>query len=180
MMPIQTARLTIRLLREADIESVHHLHSVPETDTFNTLGIPDSIQTSATIVAEWLAAGAINPRISYVCCIELKDTDQFIGLIALHLAAPKFSRAEVWYKIHVSYWNQGYATEALTGILDFGFNQLKIHRIEAGCAVENIASAKVLEKAGMIKEGMKRRNLPIRGEWVDSFSYAVLEETYIR
>ena len=66
----------------------------------------------------------------------------------------------------------------MTRLLDFGFNDLKLHRIEAGCAVENIASIKTLEKAGFTKEGMKRKKLPIRGEWKDNFFYGILEEDY--
>lgn len=64
--------------------------------------------------------------------------------------------------------------------MDFGFNDLKLHRIEAGCAVENIASSKVLEKVGMTKEGMKRKKLPIRGEWKDNYLYAILEEDFLK
>lgn len=76
------------------------------------------------------------------------------------------------------YWRQGLTTEALTQILYFGFTGLELHRIEAGCAVENIASIKVLKKAGMIKDGSKRKVLPIRGNWVDNYIYAILETDF--
>ncbi len=71
----------------------------------------------------------------------------------------------------------GYTTEALDRILKFAFEELNLHRIEAGCAIENLASARVLEKAGFKLEGTKRKNLPIRGEWKDSFSFAILEKS---
>jgi len=51
----------------------------------------------------------------------------------------------------------------LPKLVNFGFNESKLHRIEAGCAVENVASIKVPGKVGMTKEGMKRKKLPIRG-----------------
>ena len=60
-------------------------------------------------------------------------------------------------------------------MLQFGFFELQLHRIEAGCAVENVASIKVLEHVGMIREGRKRQILPIRGEWIDNYFYAMLE-----
>ena len=50
--------------------------------------------------------------------------------------------------------------------------------MEAGCAVENIASSKVLEKVGMTREGMKRKKLPIRGQWKDNYFYGILEEDF--
>lgn len=92
----------------------------------------------------------------------------------------RFRCAEVWFKIHFNEWRNGYATEALSRVLDFGFAELKLHRIEAGCAVENIASVKVLENAGMTREGMKRKVLPIRNEWVDAYSYGILREEFIK
>jgi len=175
---LQTQRLHIRELEPTDLESIHTLHSLPETDEFNTLGIPENIQVTEQILNNWLSAKEQEPRNSYVFAIELNDTHPFIGLIAINLGRPKFRRAEVWFKIHKDHWNNGYTTEALLKILAFGFNHLHLHRIEAGCAVENIASARVIEKAGMIREGMCRKDLPIRDTWKDSYSYAILEEEF--
>jgi RimJ/RimL family protein N-acetyltransferase len=179
-MTFQTSRLTIRELSVKDIDSIHELHSLPEVDEFNTSGIPDSIQATEKLVSEWLAAQNQFPRTSYIFCIDHTDSKQFIGLIALILGKPNYRTAETWYKIHSDHWKKGYTTEALAKLLSFGFDDLKLHRIEAGCAVENIASIKVLEKAGMTKEGMKRKKLPIRGEWKDNYFYAILEEDYFK
>jgi RimJ/RimL family protein N-acetyltransferase len=59
--------------------------------------------------------------------------------------------------------------------MNFGFKTLKLHRIEAGCAVDNIGSIKVLEKAGMTKEGRRREILPLKSGWSDNFEYAIVE-----
>lgn len=175
---LQTKRLNIRELNLTDIHNVHQLHSLPETDEFNTLGIPETIQVTEKIVLEWLNAQNQQPRNLYVFGIDLKDGDKFIGLIAINLGKENYRTAEVWFKIHKDFWRNGYTTEALTKLLDFGFNQLHLHRIEAGCAVENIASGKVLEKVGMIREGMKRKKLPIRGEWKDNYFYGILDDDF--
>jgi ribosomal-protein-alanine N-acetyltransferase len=55
---------------------------------------------------------------------------------------------------------------------------LKLHRIEAGCAVGNFASIRVLEKVGMTNEGRKREILPIRGKWIDNYFYSILENEF--
>lgn len=175
---LKTTRLNIRELTFADIHNIHKLHALPETDEFNTLGIPDTIQTTEKILKEWIALQKQVPRNSYVFSIEKNDDNYFIGLIAINLGKENYRNAEVWFKISKDFWQNGYATEALTKLLNFGFRTLKLHRIEAGCAVENIASSKVLEKAGMTREGMKRKNLPIRGEWKDNYFYAILEEDF--
>jgi RimJ/RimL family protein N-acetyltransferase len=175
---LYTTRLYIRELELSDTESIHHLHSLPETDKFNTLGIPETIQTTEALLQKWIKERKQLPRSSYIFCIEIVDTKQFIGLIALNLGDEKFKMGEVWYKLDVKFWRKGYTTEALTRLLDFAFNTLQLHRIEAGCAVEHIASIRVLEKVGMIREGRKRKKLPIRGEWLDNYFYAILEEDF--
>ena len=177
-MELHTKRLAMHELSMSDLADIHHLHSQVETDRYNTLGIPESIQTTERLLTEWMNQQTATPRLSYIFPIRAKETNEFIGLIALTIGKPNFNLAEVWYKIHPAYWRQGYATEALTGMLTYGFVTLKLHRIEAGCAVDNLASGRVLEKAGMIKEGSKRKILPIRGEWVDSYFYSILETEF--
>jgi [ribosomal protein S5]-alanine N-acetyltransferase len=174
-MELQTERLAIKELSLTDLEDIHQLHSLPETDEFNTLGIPASIQTTESLLAEWIGHQNVIPRTSYTFCIKPIGKNTLIGLIALNLGKPQFKIAEVWYKTHPAFWRQGYTTEALKKIIEFGFFNLGLHRIEAGCAVENMASIKTLEKAGMIREGSKRKVLPIRGKWVDNYFYSILE-----
>lgn len=167
-MELKTERLKIIDLSFLDLENIHQLHSLAETDKYNTLGIPETIQTTETILKEWLDLQKVIPRKYYIFCIKLTDTNQFIGLIALTLGKINFKNAEIWYKIFPGYWRQGFATEALTQLLKFSFADLGLHRIEAGCAVENIASIKVLEKVGMTREG----------KWTDNFFYAILDTDF--
>lgn len=101
-----------------------------------------------------------------------------IGLIGLHNPLDQFKNAELWFKLHPMYWGKGYITEAASALLNFGFNNLFLHRIEAGVATENIASIKVLEKIGMQREGLHRKILLIRGEWKVNFHYAILEDDF--
>jgi len=60
-------------------------------------------------------------------------------------------------------------------VIKYGFDILQLHRIEAGCAVENIGSIKVLEKVGMTREGRGRKVLPLKSVWSDNFEYSILE-----
>ena len=175
---LKTNRLNIRELTFNDLTHVHELHSLPETDEYNTLGIPETIQTIENLLNEWIIQQRQEPRKSYIFCIDKRDDNTFVGLIAINLGKVNYKSAEVWFKIHKNHWRKGYTTEALASLLAFGFNNLKLHRIEAGCAVENIASGKTLEKAGFTREGLKRKKLPIRGEWKDNYFYGILEEDF--
>lgn len=173
-----THRLILKPVALQDLLAVHELHSLPETDRFNTLGIPENTDHTKSIIEDWIRASEAEPSPAYTYTISLKDSNTFIGLIALKCGNPKFRTAEVWYKLHVDHWRKGYATEALTSIINFGFHQLQLHRIEAGCAVANAGSIRVLEKAGMLKEGRKKKVLPLKSGWSDNFEYALLAEDW--
>ena len=172
---LQTKRLKLRLVELADLIQIHNLHLLSETDEYNTLGIPENLAETKTILETWVFDNQEKEVKNYTFAMELAINNQFIGLIALKLGNQKFRTGEVWYKLHVNHWQQGFGTEALNKMLDFGFVDLKLHRVEAGCAVDNIGSIKVLEKAGMIREGRKRQVLPLKTGWSDNFIYAITE-----
>jgi RimJ/RimL family protein N-acetyltransferase len=178
-MLLKTKRLLLKEIVLHDLEDIHALHSLPETDEFNTLGIPDSVEVTQQIMSEWILLAGQTPREKYVFRIEKEDDHAFVGLFGLNIGKEKFKNAEIWYKLHPKHWQQGYATEVVLRILDLCFNDLKLHRIEAGCATQNIGSIKVLEKSGFRREGQKRKILPIRGQWVDNYFYAILEEDFL-
>lgn len=160
------------------MDAIHKMNSLPEVDQYNTLGLPENIGVTEKLLNDWLLEQQAYSRLHYVFGITDKVSNVFIGMIGLRLGKPKYRNAEVWYKFFPDHWGRGYATEALKELLRFGFNDLNLHRIEAGCAVENTGSIKVLEKAGMVREGRTRKLLPIRGEWADNYGYAILEEDF--
>ncbi|OUJ71053.1 GNAT family N-acetyltransferase [Hymenobacter crusticola] len=110
-----------------------------------------------------------------ILAVERASSPEFVGLIALNLGKVNFKNAEGWHKFLPSYWGQGLTTEALNALLNYGFDYLQLHRIEAGCAVENVGSTRVLKKVGMILEGRKRRGSPVRGTWVNNYLFAILD-----
>jgi len=175
MMNLSTERLNLRPVTETDIEKIHELNSLEETQRFNTSGISETIHETRCLCEKWIDETATGNNRHYTFVVELKDQHQLIGLIAINSGKEKYRNAEVWFKLHVDYWNKGYATEALKKIIEFGFTYLNLHRIEAGCATENSGSIKVLEKAGMLREAHTRQLLPLPSGWSDNYGYAILE-----
>lgn len=172
---LKSERINLRLITLSDLKSIHNLHSLPEIDEFNALGIPKNSAETKTIIEPWIAQNKKDKIINYTFAIEHNEHKAFIGLLGLKLWSKKHRRGEIWYKIHPDYWRNRYATEAVNLILDYGFKSLHLHRIQAGCAVDNLGSIKVLEKVGMIKEGRGRQLLPLKKGWSDNFEYAILE-----
>jgi ribosomal-protein-alanine N-acetyltransferase len=169
---LSTKRLLLAPLSRKEIDFVHLLHSNPEVDFYNTLGIPASIKDTEVIIDNMVSENEKEETRKFT--FSIKWNDQNIGLIALNLGNKKYEIGEIWYKLLPEYWGQGFATEALKEVIDLGFHKLKLHRIEAGCASENIGSIKVLEKAGMIREGHKRQHLPLKSGWADCYGYGML------
>jgi ribosomal-protein-alanine N-acetyltransferase len=171
---LKTERLILRPVTLLDLDYIHELHSLKETDEFNTLGIPAAIEETKLILEKWISENnkVLTNRFSFA--VELNTGNQIIGLIGINLGKIKYKNAEVWFKFHKNYWSKGYATESLKQLLNFGFNELNLHRIEAGCAVENIGSIRVLEKTGMKREAHTRKLLPLKSGWSDHYGYAIL------
>lgn len=170
--------MIVRDLTYDDLDFIHVIHSNLEVQKYATLGIPESIDESKDYLRKYLEQQNRIPRKEYGFCVSLVNHEP-IGLVGLSNGLSKFKSAELWFKMHPKYWGKGYITEAALLVLKFGFERLLFHRIEAGVATENIASIRVLEKIGMQKEGLRRKILPIRGEWKDNFHYAVLEDDFI-
>ncbi len=167
--------ICLKPLRENDLALVHTLHSYTEVDRYNTLGVPQSMYDTQIIFSSWMKAIEENARKMFL----LEDLDgDFVGLIGITLGRPNYRNAEIWYKLIPEQWGKGYATTAVKKVLEICFEELKLHRVEAGCATGNTASMRVLEKNGFSREGLRKELLPIRGEWIDGYSYALLEKEW--
>jgi len=86
--------------------------------------------------------------------------------------------AHIGYWIDRAYANRGYTTQAVQLLTDFGFNALKLHRLEINIRPENLPSIRVAEKAGYLFEGVRPRYLHIDGNWRDHVCY-VKENTQV-
>ena len=173
-MILTTERLNIKPVSENDVENIFKLQSLEETAKFNTSRIPKNKEETNLNVKNWILENNQEKIKKYTFKVELTEQNQFIGLIGINIGKEHYKNAEVWFQYDFKYWNKGYATESLRKILDFGFEYLKLHRIEAGCAVENFGSIGVLEKVGMIREAHTRKLLPLKSGWSDNYGYAIL------
>ncbi|MBL0046670.1 MAG: GNAT family N-acetyltransferase [Bacteroidetes bacterium] len=171
---LKTKRLNIKPISENYIENVYHLQCLEETAKYNTSSIPNSINDTKITVEKWISENNKEKVTQFTFAVELIGENKFIGLIGVRLGKEHYKNAEVWFQYDYCFWNKGYATECLRKIIEFGFEQLKLHRIEAGCAFENIGSIRVLEKVGMQREAHTRKLLPLKSGWSDNYGYAIL------
>ncbi|WJY27639.1 MULTISPECIES: GNAT family N-acetyltransferase [Sporosarcina] len=107
------------------------------------------------------------------------ETSRIVGQISLYsIKRLPFSSGFVGYSIDHAAAGQGIGSEALHLITEFAFETAGLHRVEAYVSPRNIASIRVLEKAGYSQEGLHRKLLYINGVWEDHYMYARLEDDF--
>lgn len=178
-LPLETPRLILRDFTARDFDAVHAYSSREEVTRFLVWGPNTTLQSKQTIRA-YLDDQKESPRHNFDLAIVRKAeglrgaSQHLIGGVGLKLVDWENRTAEIGYVLHPDYWGEGYALEAAQTVAHAGFADLGLQRIIATCDQRNKASARVMEKLGMRREGVFRGSKYIQGEWADEFLYAVL------
>lgn len=109
-----------------------------------------------------------------------KETNKMIGTCGFARLDFENNLAEIGYVINPAYWRRGYATEAVKRVIDYGFEDLNIHRIEARYIVGNEVSRRVMEKCGMSFEGIHKSSLYVKEEYVSVGYCSIVADDYIK
>ena len=176
-MELHTNRLLLREFVSADWPAVlayqrdlRYLRFYHWTDR-----TPEDVQR---FVQMFLDQQAEQPRRKFQLAVTLKTSGQLIGSCGIRQAAAGAHEADIGYELAPDQWGHGYATEAARTIMQFGFAELKVHRVWAWCVADNTASAHVLEKLGLKLEGRLREKEYYKGRWWDTLMYGLLENEW--
>jgi RimJ/RimL family protein N-acetyltransferase len=110
--------------------------------------------------------------------VEVKATQTHIGDIGIHRQADEPHEAEISYAFARSAHGQGYATEAVKGVVGYLFEFVRLHRITALIYADNARSIALVERLGFRKEAHFYKSARRDGDWVDDVLYAILEEEW--
>jgi ribosomal-protein-alanine N-acetyltransferase len=174
---IKTDRLLIREFQPSDWKDVNDYARLKKTTRYLTFEPNTPTQTKA-FLKRVVAQRSQKPRTGFDLAIVLEN--KVIGGCAIRITNKRYRETYIGYGLHPSYWGNGYATEAARSMVNFGFNQLKMHRIAATCDIRNKTSENVLKKCGLQKEGCLHSHLLLHGRWRTSFLYAILESNKIK
>ncbi|WP_261129681.1 GNAT family N-acetyltransferase [Bacillus sp. Marseille-Q3570] len=167
--------LLLREMVEQDWFDVHKYASQEIVCQYQPWG-PNTEEDSKGFVNQVIKDATQKPRTRFVFAIVYNA--EMIGAGELNIRDLTNKVGEIAYIVNPSYWGKGIATNAAKLLIDYGFEELKLHRIYATCDPRNIGSSKVLEKVGMTKEGRIREDLLIKDGWRDSLLYSVLEHEW--
>jgi len=176
--PLRTPRLVLREFGPRDREpllaivrdpsQLEHMLLFLETEQ----QLDDFLQKVQTAVSD-------EPRLQWHLAVEDAKSGHLLGGCCLMVEAEAPTSAELGYWFLREAWGQGFATEASRALLELGFERLGYHRIWGKCHVRNAASAKVMEKLGMRREGTLREHVWLRDHFRSSHLFGLLATEYV-
>lgn len=175
---IETERLILRRIGMDDANDLFLLRSNEEAVKYLDRPMHSSINETRELIKKIEDNIQQNKAIAWG--ISLKSKIQLIGTIGYHRIENEHYRAEIGYMIHPDYWRTGLTSEAIKPVINFGFNQMNLHSIEANVNPGNIASIKLLEKHKFTKEAHFKENYFYNGKFLDSAIYSRVKMNIIK
>ena len=171
---IETERLVLRIPLLADARAIFETYAQdPEVTRYVMWRPHTSIDMTMQFLQGCVDAWEEGVRFPYV--ITLKNADGPVGRVDFHGNGFTVGLGDV---IGRAYWRHGYVPEAVRAVVDWALSQPAIYRVNATCDVENVASARVMEKVGMQREGLMRRYMihpNLSSEPRDCYLYAIVK-----
>ena len=171
---LETDRLPLRRLEADDLEDVFAYAYELEVAKYTSWPALETLEDSREFlnrVLELYKNGEVAPW-GVVCEGKVVGTCGFLDWNR------HSSQAEIGYALSSKVWGRGLMTEAVRGIIRFGFRTMKLNRIQGRCEVENIASVRVMEKAGMKLEGVLREHEYSEGKYLEIAIYPILRRDW--
>ncbi len=167
---LETERLILRRITMEDAKDFFVLRT--DEDVMKYIGRP---KPNAIKEVEELINKMNDNTMRIQWAVALKEKAGIIGTIGYHRIEKEHYRAEIGYMIHPEYWNKGITSEAMKTVINFGFNEMNLHSIEADINPDNAVSKKLLMKFNFIREGYFKENYFFDGEFFDTEVYSLLK-----
>jgi len=174
-MELETKRLLIREFKPSDLDSIHEYGSNPEVIKYMPFE-PNTPEGSKSFLEQAMSKQINENRTDFELAVVHKKEDRLIGGCRINKETDV--QAHIGYMINQKYWGYGYATEVAKALVTYGFTELDVHRIYATCVPDNVGSWRVLEKAGLVREGRLRESMMRQGKYLDAFVYGILQHEW--
>ena len=169
---LKTDRLILRPIKRSDAQDLYAYAQDPAVSRHVLWDAHKNVQESRQFIRA--ARRQYRRGLPGSFAITLKDSGRMIGTVGFMWINLDYRSAEVGYSLSRAYWNRGIMTEALRAVIAFGFDTLRLNRIEAQHETDNPASGRVMAHVGMQYEGTLRQRLKNKGRFVDVALYAIL------
>ena len=173
---LETNRLVLRQLTVDDSENWFKNLSDEEVAVLIGMEPLESVDDSKSIINRF--NDRYEKKNGMAWAITLKEDEGFIGTCSYEKIDSHNLSGEIGYDLLKIYWGHGFMAEALSVILDYGFESLGLNRIEVHTAAINLASRNLLRKLGFFEEGIFRESTFFRGEFRDDCQYSLLRREW--
>lgn len=170
---LESDRLILRKMILTDAPQLFELRTGKETMKFIDKDKIASVQVAQEMIQSMDVQMQNNAAVMWG--ITLPGSAAIIGTIGFWRIVKDHHRAEIGYMLKPEYWNKGYISEAINAVINYGFQKMKLHTIEANINPHNLASRRVLEKQGFQQEGFYRENYYFNGKYLDTAVFSLLK-----
>ncbi|MFD0507975.1 GNAT family N-acetyltransferase [Streptomyces chiangmaiensis] len=173
---MRTARLRLRAFEDADANNLFALHSSAhilrywDSPPWTERSRAEKFITACRRMEQEGTGGRL--------AVDRVSDGAFIGWCTLNRWNPEYRSASLGYCYDDAAWGHGYATEAARALLRWAFDTLDLNRVQAEADTRNVASARVLEKLGFVREGTLREDCVVNGDVSDSWVYGLLRREW--
>lgn len=171
---IESEKIILRTYRLNDWREIIKYMSEPEVWRYLD-EVPFDEKTARQFIGYNVEQQTIRDGFADHIPIVLKPNLGIIGHLFLQKVYRLGPVMEAGVMIDPKHQGKGYGTEALRNLIKYAFEEMNVHRIEASCDARNASAVKMLEKAGMSREGICKESMLVGGKWEDEYLYAVLK-----
>jgi ribosomal-protein-alanine N-acetyltransferase len=171
---LSTERLVLREVNADDAERIFFLRSDEQVMQFLDRPPAQSIEEATAFIKRIKKDQQNSDGILWA--IALKEDPILIGTICFWRMEKEHYRAEIGYVLYPSCQGKGIMQESIQAVLQYGFEKMKLHSVEANVNPGNTASIKLLERNGFVREGYFRENYYYNGKFLDSAIYSLISK----
>ena len=170
---LETERLLLMEFVKSDAEELFKIRSDERVQKYLDRDLHKTVEESELMIDGMIKTFNSKEGINWI--IRKKDSLNVIGYIGYWRMIRNNVRAEIGYSMKPEYWGNGYMQEALSKVIDFGFNEFCLHSIEANVNPDNAKSIKLLDKFGFKREAYFKEDYFYNGKFLDTAIYSLLE-----
>jgi ribosomal-protein-alanine N-acetyltransferase len=173
---IKTERLILRDFKQTDLAAYQALCSNSDFQRFYSEeeAAPEKVEQLLSMFIVWITE---QPRTKFQLAIEI-PSEEVIGSCGVRITSAEEKQGTFGCELDRAHWGRGYALEASRAIINFGFTELRLHRIYAETNSENLPAITLAQKLGMRVEGELRENRWFRGRWWHTTLLSMLESEW--
>ncbi|WP_444995180.1 GNAT family N-acetyltransferase [Aliikangiella sp. IMCC44359] len=173
---IESERIYLRPCIPSDFAAMYAYRSDPENSRY--ICVPDTEERVKQVVTEHCEPWKLEEQRWNGLILCEKSQSEALGEFVFRVEDWAHQRAEIGYRLSPGSTGKGYCTEAVKLLVGYIFNNIGFHKVVAKCDPRNIASFKVMEKVGMVKEAYFKEHFLIGEDWTDQLDYGVLRSDW--